>query len=323
MKKALRFMCMAMAVTGMGATAYAQEDSYPSKPVKVLVGFAPGGAVDTAGRLMASELQKALGKSFVVENKPGAGGLLALMEGARAPADGYTIVVGSAGPLTVSPVLFKNQNFDPLKSLDPIALYMYTPGIVVAKNDLKVTDLKGLVAASKAGSLNMASAGTGSVLHLMGEHFQERINVKWVHIPYKGSSPALADMMGGRVDVMLDVLPSSAPLVKGGQIKALAVTSKRRNPQLPDVPTVAEQGFGDIELGSWMGMLVPKGTPPAIVAKLNKALNDSLQNPEVQKKVASLGSETEGGSAEMLAERIARETKVWRAVIEKNGIEAQ
>jgi len=323
MKKALRFMCMAMAVTGVTAAAQAQEDSYPSKPVKVLVGFAPGGAVDTAGRLMASELQKALGKSFVVENKPGAGGLLALMEGARAPADGYTIVVGSAGPLTVSPVLFKNQNFDPLKSLDPIALYMYTPGIVVVKNDLKVSNLKGLVEASKSASLNMASAGTGSVLHLMGEHFQERVNVKWVHIPYKGSSPALADMMGGRVDVMLDVLPSSAPLVKGGQIKALAVTSKRRNPQLPDVPTVAEQGFGDIELGSWMGMLVPKGTPPAIVAKLNKALNASLKNPEVQNKVASLGSETEGGTPEMLAERIARETKVWREVIEKNNIEAQ
>lgn len=321
--RVLQGACLALAAL-VSVPASAQVGDYPNKPVRVLVGFAPGGAVDIAGRLMAAELQKALGKSFVVENKPGVGGMLALQEGARAPADGYTIMVGSAGPLTVSPALFREQKFEPLKALDAVILYLYTPGTVVVRKDLKANNLNELVALSKGGNmLNMASAGSGSVLHLMGEYFQEKAGVKWEHIPYKGSSPALADMAAGRVDVMLDVLPSSAPLVKGGQIRALAVTSKQRNPQLPDVPTAAEQGFQNLELGSWMGIMVPKGTPPAIIEKLNKALNDSLANPEVKSKIAASGSEVVGGSSASMQRRIETELKQWTALIDKNGIKAQ
>lgn len=320
--KLVQGACLALA-TLVTLPASAQVSDYPNKPVRVLVGFAPGGAVDIAGRLMAAELQKALGKSFVVENKPGVGGMLALQEGARAPADGYTIMVGSAGPLTVSPSLFVEQKFEPLKALDPVILYLYTPGTVVVRKDLKANNLSELVALSKGGnSLNLASAGTGSVLHLMGEFFQEKAGVKWEHIPYKGSSPALADMAAGRVDVMLDVLPSSAPMVKGGQIRALAVTSKQRNPQLPNVPTAAEQGF-PLELGSWMGIVVPKGTPPAIIEKLNKALNESLGNAEVKTRIAGLGSEVVGGSPAVMQQRIETELKQWSTLIEKKGIKAQ
>ncbi|MDO9218509.1 MAG: tripartite tricarboxylate transporter substrate binding protein, partial [Lacisediminimonas sp.] len=260
------FKLLRYAILGTLASApvaQAQTD-YPNRPVRVLVGFPAGGAVDGAARIMAAELQKAYGQSFVVDNRPGVGGMLAAQEAARGAPDGYTLLVGSAGPLTVSPSIFKSRGFDPRVSLDPIIWFVNTPGILVVRKDLKANNIKELVALSKTTTLNMASAGSGSVLHLMGEFFQERVGVKWTHIPYKGSPPALQDMLGGRVDVMLDVVPTTAALVKSGQLRALAITTKNRSSQLPDVPTVAEEGYDGVDMGSWMALLAPKGTPQPI-----------------------------------------------------------
>ena len=318
-----RFAVAASCSLAFASTAHAQAEAWPAKPVRLIVGFTPGGAVDNAGRLMAAELQKALGKSFVVENKPGVGGLLALQEVARAAPDGYTLVVGSAGPLTVSPNLFKQQNFDPRQSLEPIIWFVNTPGIVVVRKDLKANNLKELVALSKTTNLNMASGGTGSVLHLMGEYMQERIGAKFQHVPYKGSTPALTDLAGGRVDVMVDVVPSSAQLVKGGQLRALAVTSKERSPQLPDVPTAGEQGYSGMEMGSWMALLAPKGTPQHIVQTANRILNDSLKNPEVRAKIIGGGGEVVGGTPQQLAEQINTELSRWAILIDRLGVKPE
>ncbi|MDB5796862.1 MAG: tripartite tricarboxylate transporter substrate binding protein [Paucimonas sp.] len=314
--------CIAVAALGCASqAAQAQADgNYPNRQVRLLVGFTPGGAVDAAARLMAAELQKATGQTFVVENKPGVGGMLALQEGSRAAPDGYTLMVGSAGPLTVSPTMFKTQKFDPRQSLDPIIWFINTPGIVVVRKDLKANNLKELLALSKSSSLNMASAGSGSVLHLMGEYLQERLGVKWEHVPYKGSTPALTDIAGGRVDVMVDVVPSSAALVKDGKMRALAVTTRQRSPQLPDVPTAAEQGFTGLEMGSWMALLAPKGTPPAIIQRLNAILNESIKKPEIIARANGMGGELVGGTPQALADQINTELPRWAGIIERNGL---
>ena len=305
----------------IGPAAHAQtEQNYPTRPVKVLVPFPAGGAVDGAARIMANELQKAMGGTFVVENRPGVGGMLAAQEAARAAPDGYTLLVGSAGPLTVSPSIFPAQKFDPRKTLDPVILFVNTPGILVVRKDLKANNVKELVALSKTSSLNMASAGAGSVLHLMGEFFQEKAGVKWAHIPYKGSPPALQDLVGGRVDVMTDVVPTTAQLVKSGQLRALAVTSKNRSSQLPDVPTLVEEGYDGVDMGSWMALLAPKGTPQPIVMRMNKILNDAINNPDIKARVAASGGELVGGTPQDLTDRINTELTRWATVIERNKL---
>jgi tripartite-type tricarboxylate transporter receptor subunit TctC len=315
--KLLRYaMLGSLAITSV---AQAQTD-YPNRPVRVLVGFPAGGAVDGAARIMAAELQKAYGQSFVVDNRPGVGGMLAAQEAARGAPDGYTLLVGSAGPLTVSPSIFKSRGFDPRVSLDPIIWFVNTPGILVVRKDLKANNIKELVALSKTTTLNMASAGSGSVLHLMGEFFQERVGVKWTHIPYKGSPPALQDLMGGRVDVMLDVVPTTAALVKSGQLRALAITTKNRSSQLPDVPTVAEEGYDGVDMGSWMALLAPKGTPQPIIQRMNQILNESIKNPEIRARVAASGGELVGGTPQDLTDRINTELPRWAKVIERNKL---
>ena len=310
---------VAVAATMPAAKAAEDPANFPARPVRVLVGFAPGGAVDIAGRTMASELQKSLGQAFAVENRPGVGGLLALKEGARAEPDGYTLLVGSAGPLTVSPSLFKQQNFDPQASLEPIIWFVNTPGIIVVRKDLPAKDIKELLELSRKQGLTMASAGSGSILHLMGEHFQESLGIKWTHVPYKGSSPALVDLAGGRVDVMIDVVPTAATFVKSGQLRALAITSKDRSNELPQVPTLGELGY-DFDMGSWMALLAPKGTPSVIVNKLNAVLNRSVKDPDVVKRVHGMGGELVGGTPGDLVKKLDVEIPRWRGIIERNGL---
>jgi tripartite-type tricarboxylate transporter receptor subunit TctC len=321
MRRLLASVAASVGFAMSSGSAVADASTYPSRPVRVLVGFAPGGAVDIAGRTMAQQLQKALGQPFVVENKPGVGGLIALKEGARAEPDGHTLLVGSAGPLTVSPSLFKKQQFDPQASLEPIIYFVNTPGIIVVRKDLKVDSVKELIELSKREKLTMASAGAGSILHLMGEHFQESVGIEWTHVPYKGSSPALVDLTGGRVDVMIDVVPTAAQFVKSGQLRALAVTTKNRSSRLPDVPTLGEMGY-DFDMGSWMALLAPKGTSPDIVAKLNDALNRSVKDPEVIERVSAMGGELVGGTPEDLVRKLDVEIPRWRAIIEKNNLGA-
>lgn len=316
----LRIAAAAICLSG-ASTAFA-SDSYPSKPVTLIVPFAPGGAVDIIGRLMAQSLTESLGKPVIVENRPGAGGLLAMEEVARAAPDGYTLAVGGAGPLTVSPSLFKTRNFDPLKRLDPIIWYASTPGILVVNANLKADSVASLLALSKSSShpLAMGSAGSGSINHLMGEYFQQVTGVKWMHVPYKGSAPALTDLVGGQVQVMMDIVPTATPLVRSGKLRALAVTTPKRSNMLPDVPTVAELGYPGFDASSWISLNAPHGTPPAIIKRLNQALNDGLTKADVRKRITDIGAEPEGGTPEKVAARLKLDIPRWNALLDSAGV---
>jgi tripartite-type tricarboxylate transporter receptor subunit TctC len=300
---------------------FAQATNYPTRPVKMIVGFTAGGAVDAAGRTMAQALQKSLDQSFIVDNRPGVGGMLAMQEVARASPDGYTLAVGSAGPLTVSPTIFKNANFDPRQTLAPVIWFVNNPGILVIRKDLPVNNIADLVALSKSKQLNMASAGTGSVLHLMGEYFQDKLGIKWTHIPYKGSGPALLDLAAGRTDVALDLITSSAPMVKSGQLRALAVTSNKRSLALPDVPTLNELGYDGLVMGSWMGLLAPKGTSSESIDKLNAILNQAIKDPELITRVSNAGGELTGGSPQDLANLMNKDLNRWAIIINRLNIQ--
>lgn len=299
--------------------------AYPSKPVRMLVPFAAGGAVDIMGRTMGQALTEALGQTFVVENRPGVGGLVALEAVANAAPDGYTVAVGSAGPLSVSPSLFASRNFDPIRQLEPVILFANTPGVIVGRPDLPAANVAELIALSKStpGGLTMASAGSGSILHLMGEYFQNIQGVKWTHVPYKGSNPALLDLAASRVDVMVDVVPTAAPYLKSGKLKGYAVTTQKRASQLPELPTLEEQGFKGYDMGSWMGLALPKGAPAEAVAKLNAALNAALKTPEMQSRLLTMGGEPEGGPPARLAQRLATELPRWAEVIRASGAKVE
>jgi len=297
-------------------------EPYPSRPVTVVVPFAAGGAVDIMGRLMTEVLSKELSQPFIVENRPGGGGSIASNAVAKAPPDGYTLFVGSAGPMTVAPALFPSAKLDPLAQFEPVIWFANTPGIVVARNDISAHSMKELIALSKAspGRITMASGGSGSILHLMGEYLQEQLGFKWTHVPYKGSVPALADMIAGQVDVMVDVVPTTAPHVQSKSLRAIAVTTTKRSSQLPEVPTLAELGYPGFDMGSWMALMAPKGTPVEIVERLNRILNDRLKTPALRARLQSMGAEPEGGSPERVTERLREEIPRWAKIVASAGL---
>ncbi|HVR52886.1 MAG TPA: tripartite tricarboxylate transporter substrate binding protein [Pseudorhodoferax sp.] len=308
------------------AGSAAASDDFPNRPIRLVVPFAAGGAVDLIGRQIAQALTEQLGRPAIVENKPGVGGLIALGAVASAPADGYTLAVGGAGPLSISPSLYQAQRkFDPLTQLTPVIWYASTPGVLVVAADVKAQNVAELVTASKASpdSFNMGSAGSGSINHLMGEYFQQQAGVKWTHIPYKGSAPALAELMSGRLQVMMDIVPTAAPLVAGGKVRALAVTSPKRSTLMAQVPTLQELGYKDFDVSSWISLMAPAGTPAPVVQKLNAALNKALQKPEVRARLTGVGAEPEGGPAERVTARLKLELPRWAAIIKASGATAE
>ncbi len=315
-KLLLSILCCSLAATG------ALGQAYPSKPVKLIVPFAAGGAVDIFGRTLGQALTAATGQSFIVENKPGAGGLLAMMAVAQAAPDGYTLGIGSSGTLTISPILFPHMKFDSVADVDPVIWFCNSPGVLVVKKDLKVGSVAELIALSKAspGMLNMGSAGTGSIIHLMGEYFSSINDVKWTHVPYKGSVPALTDMIAGHIDLMIDSVPAAAPYVNAGTLRALAVTTPKRSSQLPTVPTMQELGYKNFDVSVLYGLVAPKGTPKEIIARLNADLNKALQTPEMKQRLLENGFEPEGGTPERLSQRVKVELERWRSVIQSAGV---
>jgi tripartite-type tricarboxylate transporter receptor subunit TctC len=322
----MRALKLSALIVLLAAATGASAQAYPSKPVRVLVTFAAGGAVDVLGRIMAQHLSTALGQGFVVENRPGAGGLVALELAAKSPPDGYTLVVGSGGPLTISPSLFRDRGFDPVRQLDSIVWFTNTKIVMVVRSDLEAKSLAELVALSKSnpGRLTMASAGNGSILHLVGEYFQGNTGVKWTHVPYKGSAPAAADLVAKRVDVMFDALPTVLPYIKSGQIRFLASTTTTRSAQLPDGATFDELGFaGYSDIGSWSSLMAPKGTPPEIIARLNQELNRALKNPDVLARLAAMGTDPEGGAPERVTQHVASELARWGKIIQNAGLKAE
>jgi tripartite-type tricarboxylate transporter receptor subunit TctC len=315
------FAALLLAVLCAGA---ALGQAYPVKPVTVIVPYVAGGATDIIARLTAQGLWEELGQSFIVENRGGGGGMIGVEGAARAVPDGYTLLFSSTGPATISPLLFKNRDFDPVARLEPIALVASNPSVLVVRNGLPARNVDELIALSKKspGTLNMASSGNGSIQHLIGEYFQSRTGVKWQHVPFRGSAPALAEIIAERLDVMVDVVPGVAQFVQDRKMRPLAVLVEKRAPQIPDVPTLAELGYMDFDLSGWHALFAPKGAPAEAVAKLNAAINKFLKKPEYQARLVGMGAVVEGGASDRLATRVRQELHDWAEVIRNANVTA-
>jgi tripartite-type tricarboxylate transporter receptor subunit TctC len=273
-------------------SAQAGAQAFPAREVKIIVPQAPGGASDTLARLLGAELSKRWGQPVVVENKVGANGNIGTAEVARAPADGHTLLLTYAGTHATSPALYTSLPWDPVKDFVAVAPVGSLPFVMVVNSKLPVTDLKGLIELAKAqeGKLNNASPGAGSMNHLLGEMFNRAAGVKLTHVPYKGISQAMTDLLGGRVDVTFSSLQSVLPHVKSGALRALALTGAKRSPLMPDLPTMSELGLKDFDVQPWFGVLAPAATPPAVVARINRDITEITRSPEVVAKFAAVGA---------------------------------
>jgi tripartite-type tricarboxylate transporter receptor subunit TctC len=315
MNFAFRTLCAAAALA-LAGPALAQGWA-PTRPVTLTVGFAPGGGTDTAGRIVAKKLSENIGQTVVVENKAGAGGNIAAQHAAQSAPDGHLIHLSSVGPLTVAPAMSKTLAYDPKKDLAPITLGMRFPNVFVIHPSVPAKTLAEFVALAKAkpGEVNYASSGIGGAAHLAGELFKQRAGIDMVHIPYKGGGPAMADMLGGRVNMYPAVPSTSKPHVETGKIRALATTGNRRTPVMPDVPTVAEQGYPGFEATNWYAFVVSAKTPKEIQQYWNRELVKALKDPEVVKALNDQGLEPEPTTPEELAKLIDTETEKWSKVV--------
>jgi tripartite-type tricarboxylate transporter receptor subunit TctC len=314
--------CLATsAALALAAFAGAQAPAYPTKPVRLVVPFPAGGATDILARAVAQKLGETWGQTFVVDNRPGAGGNIGSELVAKAAPDGYTLEMGTVGTHAINASLYAKMPYDHVKDFAPIILVAGVPNVLVVNPAVPVNSVQELIAYAKAnpGKLNFASSGSGTSIHLSGELFKVMAGVQMTHVPYKGSAPALADLLGGQVQLMFDNLPPSLPQIKGGKLRALAVTSASRAPALPDTPTIAESGLPGFEASSWFGLLAPAGTPPAIIAKLNTEIATWLASPEAREKLLALGATAAGGTPEDFARHIQQETAKWAKVAKDSG----
>lgn len=312
---------MMAAGTAAAQTADAAAD-FPQKPIKIVVPYPPGGSTDVLGRMMGQKISAKLGQPVVVENRAGASGNLGASYAAKSAPDGYTLFLGTSTALAVNPHLYPNLTYDPQKDFAPLILATTLPSLVVVNSSVPVKTLKELneYAKAKDGALNYASSGNGTPAHLGAEMYKKMAGIKMTHVPYKGGAPALTDLAGGQTSVMFAILPESWPLVKDGRLRALAITTPQRSPLMPELPTVAEAAVPGYELVGWYGFLAPAGTPKPIVAKLNKALDEALQDKEVRAKLTTMGFEVAGGSPERLGDLMRSESKKWGQVVRDGNI---
>ena len=306
-------------------TLPAQAQDYPTKPVRVLIGFPPGQATDVLGRAVAQKLQEAWGQQFVVDNKPGASGTIATQLALQAPADGYTLLVSSSGVLAVNPWLMTKLPYDPVKDLMPVAGVAVVPLVMVAHPQFAASNVKDLVAAAKAkpGQINYASSGIGITNHLVMAMFLSAAGIDMTHVPYKGGPPALTDLMGGQVQVMFETSVAALPFVKQGRLKALAVSSAERVAAAPEIPTVAEQGFPGFSGVPWIAFMAPSGTPPAIVGKLNTEINRILQTPAMRDQFTAAGVQPMVMTPPQLGDFIKSEIAKWGSAVKASGAKAE
>jgi tripartite-type tricarboxylate transporter receptor subunit TctC len=295
--------------------------AWPDKPLRLVVPFPPGGAADTISRSLAARLSLELGQQVIIENRGGAGGTLAVEMVARAPADGLVMLFGTMGTHVVNPAIYPSLRYDPVKDFTPVALTHLTPRVLVAGPSLKVRSVQELLAHAKAnpGRLTYGSAGNGSTGHLSGALFESLGKVEMVHIPYKGSAPLLTDVLAGRIDLTFDSLAVYDEHIKSGRVKALAVTSRTRISALPQVPAMEEAGLAGYDVSNWLGVLVPAGTPPAVVARLNAAIVKSMADPAVRRPLAGMGIEPLSSTPEEFATLIRTELPKWAKVIKASG----
>ncbi len=302
------------------AAAFAQQ-AYPSKIITIIVPFAAGGTTDILARVIAQGLTTELGQSVVVDNRAGAGGNIGGQMAARAPADGYTLFMGTVGTHAINAALYKKMPFDPIKDFAPLTRVANVPNLLVANPSQPYKTVQELIAYAKAnpGKVNFGSSGSGSSIHLSGELFKSMAKVDMQHVPYKGSAPAVTDLLGNQIGIMFDNMPSAIQHVRSGKLRPIAVTTAKRSPELPDVPTIAEAGVPGYEATSWFGMFAPANTPAPIVAQLNKALVKVLAQPDIKKKINEQGAETAGETPEQFAAFIQKEAVKWGKVVKESG----
>ena len=320
----LKCLAVASACT-LAAPPVALAQSYPTKSIRLICPFPPGGAVDIASRAIANELSKTIGQQVVVENKPGAGGNIGGAEAARAAPDGYTIFMTTSGINAINPALYSKMPFDPNKDLAPVSALVSLNNVLVVHPSVTAKSVTDVIAMAKAqpGKMTYASSGSGTSIHMSAEMFKHLAKVDILHIPYKGSSPALIDMLGGQVMMMFDNVPSALPHIKSGKLRALATTGAKRDATLPDLPTIAEAGVPGYESGVWFGLLVPTGTPRDIVAKLNAEAVKGTKSPEFVKRMTDLGYNIIGSTPEQMTEMLKTELNTWGPIVKASGAKAE
>ena len=299
----------------------ALAQSYPTKPIRFIVPFPPGGGTDLVARTVATKLTETKKWAMVVDNKPGAGGNLGIAEAVKAAPDGYTMVVGQTSNLAINPTLYRSLPYDPVRDLQPVALMVSAPIILVTSDKRTFKSVAEVVAAAKAkpGQLSYASPGNGTVAHLTAELFQRAAGIQLTHIPYKGASQAMTDLMGGQVDLYLASVPSAIGQIKGGKLRALAVTGAKRSAELPSVPAIAESGYQGFEVTTWYGLLFPAGTPEAIVRQMNTEVNQVLKQPDVRAKLAAEGGDVLGGTPGEFSALLKRDLARWGEIVKQSG----
>jgi tripartite-type tricarboxylate transporter receptor subunit TctC len=317
-RMSLALLCLPVVLAPF--TAFAQ-DQYPSKPIHLIVPFPPAGGTDILARLVANKLSETMKWSIIVENRPGAGGNIGVNVAAKAPNDGYTIVMGQTSNLAINPTLYAHLPYDPLKDFSPITTVASAPLVLVVAADSPFKSLSDIVNAAKAkpGKVTFASPGNGTVAHMTIELMQKASGAKFQHIAYKGSSQAITDLIGGYVQVFMASIPTASAQIKGGRMRAIAVTSSARNSDLPDVPTISEAGYKGFESSTWFGLLAPAGTPPAIVSKLNQNINLVLKMPDVQKRIQLEGATALGSTPEQFRAFLQSNIVKWGQVVQDSG----
>ena len=317
-----RHLLAAIAIFFAGVAA--AQTNFPNRTVTMLVGFAPGGATDTAARIIAKKLSENLGQTVVVENRAGAGGNIAHQQMATAVPDGYTILLGSVGPLSVAPHIITNLPYDPLKDLAPLTMAVTFPNVLVVHAGVPAKSLAEFVALAKQkpGSLDYASTGVGSASHLAGELFNQQAGVDIVHVPYKGGGPAMTDLLGGRVTAYYSTQSTAGPHIDTGKLRALASTGLKRSPFMPNVPTIAESGYPGFEASNWYAFVTSSKVPVALQERWNRELVKALNSPEVKEQLAKHYLEPNPGTREELGKYIKSEYDTWGRVVKKAGITA-
>ena len=315
LRKILSFAALALA---LGA---AQAQPFPAKPIRLIVPFPPGGGTDILSRLVATKLTEASKWTVVPDNRGGAGGTIGIAEAVRAAPTGYDMVMGQKDNLVVAPWLYKNLSYDPTRDLVAVAHVAYTPVVIVTGVQSRFKTLADVVAAAKAApdSITYGSPGNGTTIHLAGEIFNSAANVKLRHVPYKGSNPAMMDVLAGNVDLMVSSLPSAIAQIKSGKLRPLAVTSARRSTSLPEVPTVAELGYKDFDVSTWYGLFMPAGTPKDIVATVNAEVNKLLVTADMKAAIHAQGAEVQNMTPEQFSSLLKTDYLKWKSIVQASG----
>ncbi len=311
-------MSAAIAVTSILSPAAAQ-DNYPQRPITLIIPFAPGGSTDILGRLLAEEMSNRLGQPVIVENKAGAGGNIGGSYVARAKPDGYTLMVAAAGPTVINPSLYDNMQFSPVTDLRPITALTREHNVMAVNASSPITTLKEFITYAKDKPVTFGSSGTGSPSHLSGELMNHMLGLEMTHIAYKGSGPAVVDLLAGHITVMIDNMPPLMPHIQNGTLRAIAVPSPERTDALPNTPTFKEAGVDDFVVMAWKGLMAPAGTPDAIVQKIYDTATDILAMPVMQTRLAEMGAEPYGNTPEQFAQQIKDETQWWAEIIKRTG----